>query len=227
MIHGLALCAGIGGIELGIRRALAALGRRDYRCAGYVEREAFAVDVLVQSMAAGLLDEAPVWSDASTFPGHLYRGRVDLISAGFPCQPWSFAGRRAGTADVRWIWPSIVGIIRDVGPRIVFLENVPGLLSKNGLATVLGDLAELRFDAEWLCLSASDVGANHGRKRIFILAYSDDLRRVQGDRRREDPRGRIESDNGDTSMADPDGYRREGVRRGGLPDGEVDMREQL
>jgi DNA (cytosine-5)-methyltransferase 1 len=96
---------------------------------------------------------------------------VDLVSAGFPCQPWSAAGKGRGTDDERWIWPEIACAIRDLGPGIVFLENVPPLVARGGLAPVLGDLASLGFDAEWALLRASAVGAPHGRERLFVLAW--------------------------------------------------------
>jgi DNA (cytosine-5)-methyltransferase 1 len=97
---------------------------------------------------------------------------VDCVTAGFPCQPWSLAGRRRGKSDERWIWPEIARIVREVGPGVVFVENVPGLIG-DGLATVLGDLAGLGYDAEWGVLGASEVGAPHRRRRIFILAHAD------------------------------------------------------
>ena len=171
-MYGLALCAGIGGLELGVARALC--GR--YRCVGYVERDAYAAASLVARMGDAALDRAPVFDDLESFPGHLYRGRVDLVTAGFPCQPASVAGSRLGRADERWIWPLIAGIIERVAPSLVFLENVPGLLTVDGGAgfrDVLESLASLGFDAEWSSLRASDVGAPHRRERLFVLAVSD------------------------------------------------------
>ncbi len=164
----LALCAGIAGLELGLQLAL---GRERVRTVCYVEREAYAVSVLVARMEDGCLDEAPIWSDITTFDGRPWRGYVDLITAGFPCQPFSAAGKRLGLADERWIWPDIARIIREVGPRLVFLENVPGL-ALQGLGHVLGSLAESGLDAEWGVFSAAGIGAPHRRARLFILAYS-------------------------------------------------------
>jgi DNA (cytosine-5)-methyltransferase 1 len=131
------------------------------------------------------LDRAPIWDDLSTFPCELYRGRVDLITAGFPCQPASIAGSHRGTSDERWIWPLIADIIRRVEPGIVFLENVPGLLSVDrghAYRGVLESLAELGFDAEWSLLRASDVGAPHRRERLFVLGYTDRARWPTPDR---------------------------------------------
>lgn len=171
-LRGLALCAGAGGFELGLSLALGDA----YRTVGYVERDAYAAAALVARMADQALDDAPVWDDLGTFDGRPWRGAVDIVAAGFPCPPFSSAGKRRGTDDTRWIWPLIGGVVRDVAPRFVFLENVPGLLvpaagQLAGIGHVLRDLAALGFDAEWERLSAADCTAPHLRKRVFILAY--------------------------------------------------------
>ena len=93
-----------------------------------VEREAFCAADLARKMEAGFLDEAPIWSDVATFDGVPWRGRVDIVTAGFPCQPFSTAGNGQGTADPRWIWPHIARIVGECRPAQVFLENVPGLI---------------------------------------------------------------------------------------------------
>lgn len=172
VLHGMALCAGAGGLELGLRIALG----DGYRCVVYVEREAYAAATLVARMADEALDTAPVWDDVVTFDGRPWRGSVDLVSAGFSCQPWSVAGKQLGVEDERWIWPDLARIIREVGPEWVFLENVPGLV-RGGLEHVLGDLAESGFDAEWDVLSAAEVGATQLRERLYILAHSHRERR--------------------------------------------------
>ena len=165
------LCSGIGGMSLGI-----ALADDSARTVCYVEREAFCAAHLAEKARQGLLDDAPVWTDLTTFEGEPWRGVVDLVTAGFPCQPFSAAGKRLGTDDERWIWPDIARIIREVEPGIVFLENVPPLVA-HGLSFVLGDLAELGFDAEWDVFSAAEVGAPHLRKRVFIMARHPDRMR--------------------------------------------------
>lgn len=141
----------------------------DWRTVAYVEREAFAAGQLVALMEAGIVHPAPVWSDLCTFDAGRWAGRVDCITAGFPCQPHSVAGKREGTEDARWIWPAIVNIIRDSGAWLVVLENVRGLLSSGGMAPVLADLADLGFDCEYSILSAAEVGASHKRERVFIV----------------------------------------------------------
>jgi DNA (cytosine-5)-methyltransferase 1 len=165
-VNVLALCAGAGGLELGVKLAVPGA-----RCVGYVERDAFAAAVLVARMEDAALDSAPVWDDVADFDGRSWRGVVDCVAAGFPCQPFSAAGKRRGTADERWLWPDIARVLREVGPRWVFLENVPGLV-RRGLADVLRDLAALGFDAEWGLLSAAAVGAPHKRERLFLLAHA-------------------------------------------------------
>lgn len=168
MIHGLAVCAGVGGLELGIGLALG----DSYRTVCYVEREAFAAANLVARMDEGLVDPAPIWDDLDTFDGRRWRGRVDLVSAGFPCQPFSVAGKQLGTDDDRWLWPVIERIIDEVRPRLVFVENVPPLVV-HGLRDVLRTFTERGFIAEWGRVSAADIGASHGRERFFLLAVAD------------------------------------------------------
>ncbi len=164
----LALCSGVGGLEIGVSLALPGT-----RVVGHCERDSYAAAVLLARMEDAALDSAPIWcGDLAGFPCGPFAGRVDLVTAGFPCQPWSVAGKRDGQDDARWIWPEIARIIRDVSPGLVFLENVPGLVSGGGLEPVLGDLAALGFDAEWTCLRASEVGAPHRRERVFVLAHS-------------------------------------------------------
>jgi DNA (cytosine-5)-methyltransferase 1 len=166
-VNGVSLCSGIGGIDLGLRLALG----ESYRTVCFVERDAFAASVLVARMEDKALDLAPIWDDLYSFDGKPWRGVVDIVSAGFPCQPWSVAGKRKGIADERWLWPEIARIIGECEPSFVFLENVPGLLW-HGLSVVLEDLAALGFDVEWDSFRASDVGAPHKRERLFILAHA-------------------------------------------------------
>lgn len=172
-MHGLALCAGIGGIELGLRLALG----DQYRTVAYVEREGYCVGRLAALALQGALDEAPIWDDVSTFDGLPYRGRVDILSAGIPCQPFSQAGPRTGITDPRWLWPAVRRIVRDVRPGYVFLENSPQL-RKEALAIILADLSRFGFDAEWDVFSAAEEGYPHRRKRLFLLAADADSARL-------------------------------------------------
>lgn len=110
---------------------------------------------------------------------------VDLLTAGYPCQPLSLAGRRGGLDDERWLWDDgVFPAIRDLRPGIVVLENVPGHLSM-GFGRVLGDLAAIGYDASWVCVRASDVGAPHRRERVFILAQPADAAGARLETRRQ------------------------------------------
>ena len=161
----LALFAGAGGGILGGTL----LGWRT-RCA--VELDAYARSVLLARQADGCLPRFPIWDDVSTFDGLPWRGHIDVISGGFPCQDISAAGKGAGISGARsGLWGEMARIIGEVRPRYVFVENSPLLVSR-GLATVLGDLAEMGLDARWCVLGAHHVGAPHKRDRIWILAHS-------------------------------------------------------
>ena len=165
----LSLCSGVGGIDLGLKLATNA------RTVCYVEWSRFPAAVIAARIKDGCLDDAPIWDDVGTFDGRPWRGRVDCIVAGFPCQPVSLAGKRLGMADERFIWDDIARIIGEVGPRYVFLENVPGILTADGgvfLDRVLGSLVALGFDCEWDLFSAEETGAPHKRQRWFCLAHS-------------------------------------------------------
>jgi DNA (cytosine-5)-methyltransferase 1 len=178
-VNGLALCAGVGGLELGLHLALG----DDYRTVCFVEREAHAAACLVARMAEGIMAPAPVWDDLTTFDGRRWRGYVDIVSGGFPCQPWSVAGKRLKTDDRRWLWPHVYRVVCEVRPRLVFLENVAGLLD-GGIEHVLAGLAAQGFDGEWNLFRAADVGAPHERERVFILATDADADLVRPQRER-------------------------------------------
>lgn len=162
------LCAGYGGIELGLKRVIPNL-----RSVALCEIEAFACANLVAKMEAGLMDPAPVWSDLKTFPWAEFRGRVDILTGGYPCQPFSAAGKRLGGEDPRHLWPHISGGIRLLQPALCFFENVEGHITQ-GLHYVLSDLGELGYRTTWGLFSAAEVGAPHQRKRVFILAHRND-----------------------------------------------------
>lgn len=165
------LCSGVGWLDEGVRIGLEYLGVGS-QVLGYCERDGYAAACLLARMEDAALEPAPIWcGNLEDMDRSGLRDRVDLVSAGFPCQPWSSAGRQAGVDDDRWLWPAIVEIISDVRPRMVFLENVPGLVSGCGLNHVLDSLAVLGFDAEWTDREAAEVGASHARWRVFILAY--------------------------------------------------------
>ena len=137
----------------------------------YVERDFEAATLLVDKMETGSLDKAPVWSNTNTLDSKPFVGRVDAIIGGFPCQPFSIAGRREGTEDERWLWEDIKRLVGEIRPRELFLENVPGLF-RGGIQLVVGELSTLGYDARWITLRANEVGSPHQRERVFILAHS-------------------------------------------------------
>ena len=169
----LSLCAGYDGIGIGLERVLPNL-----RAIAYVEIEAFAIANLVSKMESEQLDAAPIYSDVKTFPYKEFCGRVDILSGGFPCQPFSNAGARKGVEDPRHLYPHFSRGIEECKPRICFLENVEGIISsktaegESVLHYVLKDLERLGYQATAGVFSASEVGFPHQRKRVFILGYS-------------------------------------------------------
>ena len=161
----LALFAGAGGGILGGHL----LGWRTV-CA--VEREPYAASVLLARQNDGILPPFPIWDEVCTFDGRPWRGLVDVISGGFPCQDISSAGKGAGIDGERsGLWREMARIVGEVRPRYVFVEN-SRLLVGRGAAVVIGDLTSMGYDASWCCVSASDVGAPHQRDRFWLVGYS-------------------------------------------------------
>ena len=167
----ISLYSGGGGLDIGFRLAVP-----NARTVCYVEREISSVSVLVNGIEKGILDDAPIWTNSTTFDGSPWIGKVDWIIGGFPCQPWSVAGKREGKEDERWLWDDIKQIGLSVRPKGFFLENVSGLITGHGIDTILGDLSEMGFDAQWGSVKAADIGASHRRERVFILAYKRGIR---------------------------------------------------
>ena len=157
------LCAGYGGICLGLKRVIPNL-----RVVAYSEIEGFACANLVAKIEKGHLDAAPVWTDVKTFPAKDFYGKVHLVTGGYPCQPFSHAGQRQGEDDPRHLWPHIRAVVGSARPLYCFLENVEGHVTL-GLSTVISDLGKLGYRVTWGIFSASEIGAPHERKRVFIL----------------------------------------------------------
>jgi DNA (cytosine-5)-methyltransferase 1 len=124
-------------------------------------------------MEDAALDKAPVWSDITTFDGSAWRGKVDILSAGYPCQPFSNAGKRLGDKDPRHLWPHVRRVLGETTAPVLFVENVQGHVSL-GLETVWNDLQAMGYTVEAGIFSAAEVGATHLRKRLFLLAHADD-----------------------------------------------------
>ena len=173
----LSFCTGYGGIERGVEATIGPV-----RTLAHVEIEAYAIANLVDKMEAGSMVPAPVWTNIKTFPSYIFRDCVDILTAGYPCQPFSAAGKRKGEDDPRYLWPSIGRAIAVIRPTVCFFENVEGHISL-GLRTVLADLFGLGYRVEtergeptWGIFSAGECGAPHRRKRVFIVAYRDGKR---------------------------------------------------
>lgn len=181
-------------LDVGLRLALP-----NARTVCYVEIEAFPCEVLVSRMEDKALDEAPVWTDLKTFDGKPWRGSVDIVIGGYPCQPFSIAGRRKGADDPRHLWPYIFRIITEVRPRFCFFENVEGHIEL-GFLEVKESLESVGYAVEAGIFSAAEVGAPHGRRRLYILAYN--AKSGLEGRVWEKPQGaRVGSSNGKPAMA--------------------------
>jgi len=137
-----------------------------------VEIEPYCRKILFQRQRDGILPKFPIWDDVTTFDGTPWKGKVDVVCGGFPCQDISVAGKGDGLDGERsGLWGEMARIIRDVAPRFVFVENSPALVVR-GLGRVLGDLASMGYNARWGVLGACHVGAPHKRERIWIMADS-------------------------------------------------------
>jgi len=173
----ISLCAGYGGIDLGLKRVFP-----NVRTVAYSEIDAFCCANLVKKIEEDALDAAPIWTDLKTFPWASFSGRVDILSGGFPCQPFSTAGSHKGTEDPRHLWPYICEGIRVLRPSFVFFENVEGITTSKlkgshwrdpegtpvGLH-VLRELERLGYESTAGTFSAAEVGAPHQRKRFFFF----------------------------------------------------------
>lgn len=156
------LFSGIGGLDLGLERA------------GWDVRWQSEIDPYASRVLAKHWPDIPNLGDVTAIDWSDVE-RVDLICGGYPCQPFSSNGNRRGAEDERHLWPFFRDALRALRPRFALLENVPGHLSL-GFDVVLGDLAELGFDAEWSIVSACAFGAPHSRERLFVLAYPEGYR---------------------------------------------------
>lgn len=205
----LSLFSGGGGGLLGTKL----LG---FNTIGYVENDDYCQEVLANRINEGFLDVAPIFTDVQAFAdiAHEYRGFAQVLTAGFPCQPFSTAGKQEAQHNGKNMWPSTIRCIEAVRPEFIFLENVPGLLSAGleesvSLAdastghfryiyTIFRDLAIARYNVRWCVLGANDCGAPHRRKRLWIFAYTkhfglheaaqqgEDVRTIRGSEERPD-----------------------------------------
>lgn len=169
----LSLFSGAGGGLLGTKL----LG---WRAIGYVEFNKYCQQIIKQRIKDGLLENAPIYGDIRAFNSEgyarSYKGMVDVITAGFPCQPFSTGGKQLGDKDPRNMWPATIDAIRTIRPKYCFLENVPALAVSRYYGTVLGDLAEAGYDIKWRILSAAEMGAPHKCDRLWIMANAESNR---------------------------------------------------
>jgi len=201
----LALFAGAGGGIYGGQL----LG---WRCVCAVEIDPYARACLAARQNDKIFEPFPIWDDVCSFDGRPWRGVVDVISGGFPCEDISVAGKGAGLEHGKKsrLWCEYARIIREVEPRFVFVENSPALVFR-GLDIVLGDLASLGYDAAWGVFSAADVGAPHERERLWIRAErssdADGKWELQPQRIEQNERGRPRNVGKEISDADDNGHR--------------------
>lgn len=203
-LNAISLCSGVGMLDEGVRAGLEFLGIT-LRTVAYAEWEAPAATQLIALMEAGCLDEAPVWcGDIRQINAGKFRGVVDCVIAGFPCQDLSIAGRRAGLDGKRsGLFFRVCDIADDCDAQYLLLENVSaiasatatvmdeaeGELEERAAARVMGELADRGWNAEWITISASDVGASHRRARWFCFAWrdvADTESRGRGERQRQE-----------------------------------------
>jgi len=156
-----------------------------WRTVCYIEKDPIAQRVLISRIRDGYLDNAPMWDDVTTFDGKPWRGLVDIVTAGFPCQPYSIAGKKDGADDARNLWPDTIRIIREANPEWILLENVAALISFDYVKRIFRDLAESGFDSRWSCIRAFDVGAPHLRERLWIVSHSNNGRRFLSENERQ------------------------------------------
>ncbi len=200
-LFGLSLCSGAGGLDLGLTIAMPG-----YRTVGHVERETYAAAILVARMEEAALDPAPVWDDVASFDGRPWRGAVDIVSAGYPCQPFSVAGKRQGADDPRHLWPHVARIIGEVEPPFVFLENVANHL-RLGFPEVARALVGMGYKLAAGLFTAAEVGAPHKRERLFILAIREGDQLADPTRLLWDPVERWQPDGDAAALAHTTGER--------------------
>lgn len=219
----ISFCTGMGGLERGLE-----IGRgSQHQLLACVEREAYACRLLVQKMESGELSPCPIWTDLTTFPSDLFRDSVDILLAGYPCQPFSVANTKAkGSEDERYLFDDIIRHIEAIRPPILFFENVEGYINR-GLQQDLCKLEEAGYHSTWGIFSTAEVSVSasypqglHQRKRVFILSHAngysirDESKRTTG-RRIEVQAGRETQSgvDGETqSVADTNGIGLQGIR---------------
>ncbi len=195
------LCSGYGGLDLGLELALG----EPLEHAWHVEYDRWSAAVLAHRFP-GVSNHG----DLTTLDPHDLLEPLDWLTAGYPCQPFSHAGKRKGSSDERHLWPYVLSVISVVRPRRVLLENVRGHVSL-GLASVITDLARVGYVGRWGVVRASDAGAPHGRARAFVVATDPDSLRHERDGSARDQRPGPSDHR--QSPPDPDSNGQQGVGR--------------
>jgi DNA-cytosine methyltransferase len=183
----ISLCAGYGGIDLGLSRVISNL-----RTIAICEIELYPIQNLVAKMEKGMLPPTPIWPDVKTFPYQDFYGKVDFFSGGFPCQPFSSSGKRKADDDPRHLFPYFKMGIQLCRPAFVFLENVRGIISSTinndgwsdpkgtpVLLHVCRELERIGYQVKWGLYTASETGLPHSRHRVFILGARNDIKQDQ------------------------------------------------
>lgn len=165
-MYGLDICTGSGIGSWALRKIIPG-----YQTLCYIEKDSYRQALLLSRIADGLICDAPLWDDLTTFNATTLSGMVDILAAGIQCQPYSHAGNRLGARDDRNLWPATRRVIRDCRPRYVMLENVPAILTFEYFGTILRQLANLGYLFEWDIVSAAEMGATQIRNRLWLLAY--------------------------------------------------------
>ena len=168
--HTLSICTGYGGIELGLKPIMPRI-----RTVCYVENEVGASKILGARIRDGILDDAPIWTDLRTFDAKAWRGKIHLVTGGFPCQPHSIAGKKQGADDPRELSGEVLRIAEELGCPTLFLENVE-TIKRFYWDTIRPQLHRLGYKTKEGIFSAEEAGAPHRRRRFFILAYHDNSR---------------------------------------------------
>lgn len=182
-MYGLDLFSGIGGITKALEGYVTPVA--------YCENDRYCQGVLLSRMATGDLPLAPIWDDVNTLRG-TYIPRIDIIYGGFPCQDFSIVGLGKGMEGKRSIlFREIIRLIGEIRPRFVFLENVPAIVDRGGLLSITGELAHRRYDCRWGVLSSGRMGANHLRRRWWLLAHANEQRRISMEEKRQIKRATV------------------------------------
>jgi len=161
----LSICSGYGGIELGLRSVINSV------TVSYLENEASACAILASRIRDGSLDDAPIWTDLRTFDPEPWRGKVDILAGGFPCQPHSVAGNKLGEDDPRELSGEVIRIADGLGLPDLFLENVPGIM-RFYYENIRPRLQGMGYTTQEGLFTAEETGAPHRRQRLFILAHA-------------------------------------------------------